>query len=893
MVEKRIDVVVTDKGAVETRKRIVGIGTAADKSATSVERLQKQLKSSGPVLARLVNAEARLLNAKSRSSALNTRIETQTLRQQSINERLAKQKQQTSAAAKRADLAALKVTNANTIASQRAHLAAVQLGKAKTQAALASRRLANDQSRLNTVTRRTSGSFLRIAKRVLIFASFSLIARNVVELADAFTLLQNKLKNVADTLPQVLSLTEAVFQVAQRSRSNILATAQAFQRFDIALKQLGASQQESLRLTETVNKLIISSGATAGEASSALLQLSQAFNKGKLDGDEFRSVMELMPPVAQALADELGVARGELLNLAPQGIITSQVMRAALAKVADDADNKFSKLNITIGQSLTKLGNSFIVMLGRFDKAVGITKTLATAFNFLADNIGVVTIAISAFGVAVALAFAPQIAAGITFVTLALVNFSAVLFATPIGAFITLVTVAGVGIFALGKAFGFFGDQVRPQVENLRGVNKELERTSKLRAGLEKQGIDAETSKKLIELQDLKASLEGATGSAIIFSADDAALKTKLSEIAERFASITAEIKKLKAAQLEDVFDTTAAELTNEIQLLQVDKEQRAELRRELEAELELKKKGISIEGDLKDAFSDTLRQLNLLSTVRDQLNEKDEAYQAILEGTEGKVKKLRIEIEAYSRALHNQKITQVSAANGIRDINKELRSDRLESGQGTLADALTAGLDDVVGEYKNVMAELSQLFGDFFNRLTKGFADATARAIVFGEDFGDAMKRLARDALAEVISQLIQIAIQTLINRAIEEGSSTSPGAQAGVFAATVIKDTSKNKQGPSSGRRSAPTVRGRESFNKAQVQRVGTAQANINVKIENNAPGVVHEVQQVGPNEMRIIAREEVARTTPTVVAAQLQRPSSRVSQGIQSNFETGRRR
>lgn len=197
------------------------------------------------------------------------------------------------------------------------------------------------------------------------------IIKEIVDLTGAYTGLQNKLKNVTDSQGQLNSVTNRVMEIAIKTRQSVEETAQAFQRFDLALKQLGASQGESLRMTETVNKMLIISGATAGESGSALLQLSQAFNKGKLDGDEFRSVMELMPPVADAIAKKLGVTRGELLKLAPEGKITAQVMREALASVAAEVDEKFGKTIPTLGQALENLRTLAIQMFGEIEKRSG------------------------------------------------------------------------------------------------------------------------------------------------------------------------------------------------------------------------------------------------------------------------------------------------------------------------------------------------------------------------------------------------------------------------------------------------------------------------------------------------------------------------------------------
>ena len=248
-------------------------------------------------------------------------------------------------------------------------------------------RLRKEQEALNKTTKTTTNSLIQYGRAFVGITGGVLIVRRLTETADAYTLLQNKLTLVSDSQEQVNELTREMFEISGRTFANVEDTAKAFQRFDLALTQLGASQKETLRLTETVNKSLILSGANTGEQSAALLQLSQAFNKGKLDGDEFRSVMELMPPIADAIAKQLGVTRGELLKLAPEGKITAEVMRQAFAKAADEIDRNFSQVVPTISQSMTVLKNEFTAFFGEVNTLTGASNGLSESISDLSQSL--------------------------------------------------------------------------------------------------------------------------------------------------------------------------------------------------------------------------------------------------------------------------------------------------------------------------------------------------------------------------------------------------------------------------------------------------------------------------------------------------------------------------
>lgn len=279
------------------------------------------------------------------------------------------------------------------IAQTRAKTASQQLAAATDRAALSSLRLSQAQARAEASNKRFEASsqsvgtsLASLVKQGLTIAGISLGIREILDLGNAYLDLTNKLKVVTTSQEQLATVSSRVFEIANVTRTSVEATAKAFSRFDLALIQLGASQNESLRMTETINKALIVSGAGIEEQSAALLQLSQAFNKGKLDGDEFRSVMELMPSVADAIAKQLGVTRGELLKLAPQGKITAEIMRQALSSAAIEIDAKFAKTLPTLSQGFTNLRNDAINAFGDIEKETGILGTLSTEIISLGQS---------------------------------------------------------------------------------------------------------------------------------------------------------------------------------------------------------------------------------------------------------------------------------------------------------------------------------------------------------------------------------------------------------------------------------------------------------------------------------------------------------------------------
>lgn len=208
----------------------------------------------------------------------------------------------------------------------------------------------------------------------------------IVKAIDEYTNLQNKLRLVSNSQEHLNALTEEMFRLSARTRNEVSSTTTAFQRFDMALKSVGKGQKDSLMVTEQINKMIAMSGKGAQESAAALLQLSQAFSKGKLDGDEFRTVAETMPMFMDALAKKLNTTRGGLLQMRKEGKITLDVMVEALREAQPEIDKAFAQLPMKMSDALTIVKNNWIKFWGEFDNKLQISPKLTKFLLWLSEN---------------------------------------------------------------------------------------------------------------------------------------------------------------------------------------------------------------------------------------------------------------------------------------------------------------------------------------------------------------------------------------------------------------------------------------------------------------------------------------------------------------------------
>jgi tape measure domain-containing protein len=231
---------------------------------------------------------------------------------------------------------------------------------------------------VNKQVKSTRGSFLNL-KNAILGVLGSVVVKQALDLANSFQQVQNRLKLVTNSTNELLNVQEKLFVVAQKTRGAFAETVTLYQKLALNSKNLGLNQNQLLTITENVNKAIAISGADSIQASAGILQLSQAFASGRLQGDEFRSISENIPVILDILAQSTGIARGELKKMAGEGKLTSEVLAKALFEATSDLDSQFTKLAPTISQATTVMGNSLLNLVGKIFEATNASTFLSKA----------------------------------------------------------------------------------------------------------------------------------------------------------------------------------------------------------------------------------------------------------------------------------------------------------------------------------------------------------------------------------------------------------------------------------------------------------------------------------------------------------------------------------
>lgn len=401
-------------------------------------------------------AAQRLATEQARTAAAITQGNTATINQGRASTQAATAQQRLAEAQSRAQRAATDATTAQqrlATEQQRTAAATSNAAAAADRARIAAIQLQQAQQQLAGSVNRSTLSLLDYAKAAALAFGAAIGADSILKTADAYTIMQNKLSNLAETQADVNLLTQKMFELSLETGQAVTNTTGAFQKFDNAMMQLGGSQAETLRLIETLNKATVVSGATTSEAAAGILQLGQAFGSGRLQGDEFRSIMENLPVVADLIAKSMGKTRGELKELSTQGKLTAEVLRKAFAEGAAGIDEKFGKTVFTLAQQFTNFNTKFTEWVGELNKSIGLTSAVGSVIKVLGNNLNAVAATLAIVSSLLLVAFGPTLVTMLGAATVALKGFTLALATNPIGLLI-------VGITTAVSLIAAFGDQI-------------------------------------------------------------------------------------------------------------------------------------------------------------------------------------------------------------------------------------------------------------------------------------------------------------------------------------------------------------------------------------------------------------------------------------------------
>lgn len=546
---------------------------------------------------------------------------------------------------------------------------------------------------------------------------------SVLRYSDTWTGLQNQLQDVTNSTQELTRVTASLDAVAEETRSGLVSTAGLYSRLSRASTELGLSEERLLNVTGTINQAFALSGATATEASNAIVQLSQGLAAGALRGDEFNSVAEQAPEIMRAIATETELSIGQLREFAATGGITAEIVVNALENAADSIENRFSKSVATFSQQTQRANDNLLEFVGTSSSIQNISDAAGESLVSLSENLDTLADSAKIIG-SIAVGYA-AVNTAIKAATAAQIAFNAASTANPLGIIVKGLVVAGTALA-----------------------------TYKLAAEATTRSIDG-----------LTTAFDG-NSAAIDKNADILTLGTKE---AVNAAIASTELQKVavmenNAAQLElietlttqrDLYATTeSAQLSYNLSI--------ANAARDIQTakdEVEAYDKRI---GRLKDRLEELSTQNTKTTKSTDKLTAAQKRAQQIFEATRTPQERFNALVKEYDGLLSDAEITQDTYNRAVKDA-AEVVADFNTAQADELArlNDTTSALDAQQKSAENLAAQYDKLGQSIAQAITsgKGFEGLGTQALG-GIISGGAQSAVAGGGVGDIIGSGIQSAL-------------------------------------------------------------------------------------------------------------------------------------
>jgi tape measure domain-containing protein len=211
------------------------------------------------------------------------------------------------------------------------------------------------------------------------------VTSDIIEMGNQWGRTTAMLKNAVGTTGDYISSLETSLAYANEVGVTTDDFIQSAARLRTLAPEVVTNYGDAAKFTKLLDMNMVSTGASAQEASSAMRQITQALGKGIVNGDELNSIMENSPQIARMLAKHLNASVGDLKQLGKEGSISGQDLYDTVLENADAIEKQFYAMPVTADRAWNSIKNT-------------IGARSAEAATALSTNLGKALTAISSSG---------------------------------------------------------------------------------------------------------------------------------------------------------------------------------------------------------------------------------------------------------------------------------------------------------------------------------------------------------------------------------------------------------------------------------------------------------------------------------------------------------------
>ena len=228
-----------------------------------------------------------------------------------------------------------------------------------------------------------TSSVVATATKAIATMAAAFATSQIIKAADAYSMMNARVSRFTDSAESATAVMRSLTNYANAAGAEVGSAVAVFTSLSGALQDVGTSQSDILRLTETLNKLGVIGGSSAEEVSNALRQFAQSMAGGVVRAEEFNSIIENTPEIARAIGAGMSLSMGQLRTAMLNGQLTSEAVLNSLMSQTEAVDEQFEKMPRTVSAAMQTIENEFGGLVGVLNGSTGATSTLASGIDAL------------------------------------------------------------------------------------------------------------------------------------------------------------------------------------------------------------------------------------------------------------------------------------------------------------------------------------------------------------------------------------------------------------------------------------------------------------------------------------------------------------------------------
>ena len=226
-----------------------------------------------------------------------------------------------------------------------------------------------------------TSSVVATATKAIATMAAAFATSQIIKAADAYSMMNARVSRFTDSAESATAVMRQLTNYANAAGAEVGSAVAVFTSLSGALQDVGTSQADILRLTETLNKLGVIGGSSVDEVSNALRQFSQSMAGGVVRAEEFNSIIENTPEIARAIGAGMNLSMGQLRTAMLNGQLTSEAVLNSLMSQTEAVDAQFAKMPRTVSAAMQTIENEFSGLVGVLNNSSGATSSLAAGID--------------------------------------------------------------------------------------------------------------------------------------------------------------------------------------------------------------------------------------------------------------------------------------------------------------------------------------------------------------------------------------------------------------------------------------------------------------------------------------------------------------------------------